>query len=307
MIHICICDDSDAMRDELCGLIQALCQKHSIAASVSCCSSGEELLFDPDDKNRTTDIFFLDILMKKLNGIETAARLRAITPTAQIIFLTVSKEHVFEALDVMPLHYLLKQDMRTEKIEKVFLKAISLAEKGRKEKFTYKFGKTIGSLLLSDIIYFEVKNRIIEIHTKTGPPIEFYIEKVFLKAISLAEKGRKEKFTYKFGKTIGSLLLSDIIYFEVKNRIIEIHTKTGPPIEFYGNISDLEQQLPPESFHRVHRSYIVNFENVDYLSGKEFVCIDRTVIPIGQKYADSREHDSREHYQNFLLNGLSMV
>ena len=49
-------------------------------------------------------------------------------------------------------------------------------------------------------------------------------------------------------------------------------------------------------------SYIVNFENVDYLSGKEFVCIDRTVIPIGQKYADSREH-----YQNYLLNGLSMV
>ena len=234
MIHICICDDSDAMRDELCGLIQGLCQKHSIAASVSCCSSGEELLFDPDDKNRTTDIFFLDILMKKLNGIETAAKLRAINPTVQIIFLTVSKEHVFEALDVMPLHYLLKQDMRTEKIEKVFLKAVSLA--------------------------------------------------------------------YKFGKTIGSLLLSDIIYFEVKNRIIEIHTKTGPPIEFYGNISDLEQQLPLESFHRVHRSYIVNFENVDYLSGKEFVCIDRTVIPIGQKYADSREH-----YQNFLLNGLSMV
>ncbi len=61
--------------------------------------------------------------MKKLNGIETAAKLRAINPTAQIIFLTVSKEHVFEALDVMPLHYLLKtQDMRTEKIEKVFFK-----------------------------------------------------------------------------------------------------------------------------------------------------------------------------------------
>ena len=168
MIHICVCDDSDAMRDELCSLVRELCRKHNIAASVSCCSSGEEMLFDPDDKNRTTDIFFLDILMKKLNGIETAARLRAINPTAQIIFLTVSKEHVFEALDVMPLHYLLKQDMRTEKIEKVFLKAVSLAEKGRKEKFTYKFGKTIGSLLLSDIIYFEVKNRIIEIHTKAG-------------------------------------------------------------------------------------------------------------------------------------------
>ena len=60
--------------------------------------------------------------MKKLNGIETAAKLRAINPTAQIIFLTVSKEHVSEALDVMPLHYLLKQDMRTEKIEKGLFK-----------------------------------------------------------------------------------------------------------------------------------------------------------------------------------------
>ena len=43
------------------------------------------------------DIYFLDILMKQLNGVETAARLRAVSPTAQIIFLTVSKEHVFEA------------------------------------------------------------------------------------------------------------------------------------------------------------------------------------------------------------------
>mgnify|MGYP000476597409 CR=1 FL=1 len=56
------------------------------------------------------------------------------------------------------------------------------------------------------------------------------------------------------------------------------------------------------SFERVHRSYIVNFENVDYLQGREFVCVDQTVIPIGQKYAGAVEQ-----YQNYLLNGLSMI
>lgn len=243
MIHICICDDSDTMRDELHRLIQDICKKNEIGVQIFSYSSGEEMLFHLEEKSQMIDIFFLDILMKKLNGIETAVNLRKTNPTAQIIFLTVSKEHVFDALDVMPLHYLVKQDVRTEKIEKVLLKAISLSQ-----------------------------------------------------------KEQKEKFTYKFGKTMGSILLSDIIYFEVKNRIIEIHAKNNETIEFYGNISDLEQQLPAGSFERIHRSYIVNFENVDYLSGREMVCIDGTAIPIGQKYSEARER-----YQNYLLNYLSII
>ena len=243
MIHICVCDDDDAMGSRLSGLIQDVCKKHGICASVCRFSSGEELLFHLEEMKQPIDIYFLDILMKQLNGVETAARLRAVSPTAQIIFLTVSKENVFEALDVMPLHYLLKQDVGTGKIETVLLRAVSLAE-----------------------------------------------------------KSQRQSFTYKFGKTIGSVLLRDIVYFEAKNRIIEIHLKNGPAIEFYGNIKDLEQQLLSASFERVHRSYIVNFENVDYLQGREFVCVDQTVIPIGQKYAGAVEQ-----YQNYLLNGLSMI
>ena len=66
----------------------------------------------------------------------------------------------------MSLHYLLKQDVGTGKIETVLLRAVSLAEKSQRQSFTYKFGKTIGSVLLRDIVYFEVKNRIIEISSE---------------------------------------------------------------------------------------------------------------------------------------------
>lgn len=243
MFNICVCDDNDTMRAEICDLIRDFSQKNEIGINIRSYASGEEMLFDLSDSEKLTDIFFLDILMKKLDGIETASQLRKINPTAQIIFLTVSKEHVFDALDVMPLHYLVKQDVKSEKIEKVLMKAISLAE-----------------------------------------------------------KNNQSIFTYKFGKTVGSVPLSDIVYFEVKNRIIEMHLKNKSSIEFYCNMTELENQIPAETFWRVHRSFLVNFENVDYLRGKEFVCIEETVIPIGQKYIDVKEK-----YQSFLLEKISVI
>lgn len=201
------------------------------------------MLFDLYESNKLIDIFFLDILMKKLDGIKTASELRTLQPTAQIIFLTISKEHVFEALDVMPLHYLVKQDVSSKKIEKVLQKAVALAE-----------------------------------------------------------KNHKMIFTYKFGKTMGSVPINDIVYFEVKNRIIEMRLKNKTSIEFYSNMSELENQISAGSFERVHRSFIINFENVDYLSGKNFVCIDGTVIPISQKYIAAKDK-----YQKFLLNSISVL
>lgn len=243
MFNICVCDDNDTMRKEISTLIKDFSIKNDISINITGYASGEEMLFDLSEGDKHIDIFFLDILMKKLDGIQTASQLRKINPTAQIIFLTVSKEHVFDALDVMPLHYLVKQDVKSEKIEKVLMKAIALAE-----------------------------------------------------------KNKQEIFTYKFGKVVGSVPLNEIVYFEVKNRIIEMKLKNKTSIEFYSNMTELEEQIPTENFQRVHRSFIINFENVDYLNGKEFVCVDETIIPIGQKYIDVKEK-----YQSFLLDKISAI
>ena len=241
MLNICVCDDNDEMRSNAENMIKKLAEKHGIGVSVLGFSSGEEMIFELSESKRYVDIFFLDMLMKKLNGIETAKELRKINPSAQIVFLTVSKEHVFDALDVMPLHYLIKQDVKTSKIEDVFLKAVSFAQKNRQDIFTYKSGNTVGSVLLKDIVYFEVQNRIIEIH----------------------------------------LMNKEII-------------------SFYGNISDLENELPGEAFQRIHRSYIINFENAEYLKGKDFVCCDGSTVPVGQKYIDVKDK-----FQSFLLDKIS--
>ena len=54
------------------------------------------------------DVIFLDICMPRLNGIETARRLREQNPKALIVFVTASPEYVWDALPLHPFDYLRK-------------------------------------------------------------------------------------------------------------------------------------------------------------------------------------------------------
>ena len=54
------------------------------------------------------DLLFLDIYMKKLNGMETARKLRQIQCKVPIIFLTASPDYAIESYEVQASGYLLK-------------------------------------------------------------------------------------------------------------------------------------------------------------------------------------------------------
>lgn len=53
---------------------------------------------------------------------------------------------------------------------------------------------------------------------------------------------------------------ADIVYAEIMNRKITIHT-VEEDLEYYGKISELEQQLGKD-FYRTHRAYLVHFRYV---------------------------------------------
>lgn len=54
------------------------------------------------------DALFLDICMEGTNGIDTARKLREQAPTLTIVFVTSSKEYVWQSFPVHPFDYLLK-------------------------------------------------------------------------------------------------------------------------------------------------------------------------------------------------------
>ncbi|MGG7142941.1 LytR/AlgR family response regulator transcription factor [Clostridium nigeriense] len=174
MFQICICDDNT---DFLLSLNNKLCKiatKNNLEVNIIKYSSAKQLLFDLDDHRNNIDIYFLDVLIDDLTGIDIANKIRKFSLTSQIIFLTSSKEHVFDALDMMPLHYLLKQELNNDKLEAVFIKAINLIQPSKKNLFYYKVGHTIKCINTNKIVFFEIKNRIVTMMSTDGSTEQFY-------------------------------------------------------------------------------------------------------------------------------------
>lgn len=79
------------------------------------------------------------------------------------------------------------------------------------------------------------------------------------------------------------ILLDDIIYAEVYNRKVVIHKKEED-IEYYGKLSDLEQQAGGD-FFRTHRAYLVHFKYVVKYNASEVYMEKGSVLLAKRKYS----------------------
>ncbi|OCN05738.1 hypothetical protein A4S06_07645 [Erysipelotrichaceae bacterium MTC7] len=167
MIEICLCEDNQRTRDKEIAYLESFEKKHDVMLQVSQFKSGKELLFFLEDHLNSVDIFILDIYLPDMDGIEVAKKIRTMGSTAQIIFVTSSKDHVFEAFDAMPLHYITKDTFHNGKIEDVLLKAISLSQ-ARTPQFVYKKRGDEYLVDTDDIYSFEINGRVTIMDTVNG-------------------------------------------------------------------------------------------------------------------------------------------
>lgn len=165
MLYVSVCDDNKEALQKYSGLIMQIAKKNDLQVRVSCFFSGEQLMFEPRDRLLATDIIYIDMLMGKLNGIDTAVALRNIGFKGQMIFLTSSKDYLLDAFEVAPLHYILKQETTDEKFEAVFLKAASLSQSRQNQSFSFDTFGRITRIPLTEILYFEVQIR--QVHLRT--------------------------------------------------------------------------------------------------------------------------------------------
>lgn len=172
MLHVVLCDDDSEILDNYKSMLNELAKKHELELATRCFSSAEAMLFALED-NWHTDIIYLDVQMYAINGVEAAKRLRAMGNHAQIIFLTNSREYVFESFDAAPLQYLIKGGFSDEKFEQVFLKAVQLSSQNTGELFECVRGSERLAIPIRQIAYFEVTKRIITVHYDNGE-YEFY-------------------------------------------------------------------------------------------------------------------------------------
>lgn len=151
MVAIAICDDENKQRSVLETAIVTRLQLDAIDYKIYHFDCGESLC--NATKLNTFDIIFLDIEMKKLDGIETAKYLRSQNSPAIIIFVTAYPDFVFQGYEVHAFHYILKP-YNTDKIIAVLKSAIHELENVKEQHYTIYSKSGTYKIYLKDILYF---------------------------------------------------------------------------------------------------------------------------------------------------------
>lgn len=158
-VSIALCDDEEVMLNILKEKIVNHMKKTFFCYTITTFYSAEQLLAS----KMNFDILFLDIQMEKLNGIEAAKLYRKKNKNTSIVFITISKEYVFEAFDVEAVNYLLKP-LSDKKFSQTFARIIQKLIKTQEQYLAIQQGKIFRKIKCSDILYAEVVKRKIYLH-----------------------------------------------------------------------------------------------------------------------------------------------
>lgn len=117
------------------------------------------------NSNIEFDIIFFDIELPGINGIETARKIRELDNSIIFIFITYLNEKVYEVLDLQIFNFVRKSHFHKEidRILDSLIKRLGYLA----EKYPFPIGDIEIYLKLYDIIYLEVLNRRVIVHTKT--------------------------------------------------------------------------------------------------------------------------------------------
>lgn len=144
-----IVDDNKYDQRYLIDTIEEWCQHKDITFDIQCFNNGEEFLKEYEkDKFK---LVFMDIYMNKINGIEVVNKIRQTDSRLLFVFLTTSKEHVFEAIPLHIFDYIQKpysKDRLFHVLDEIY-KFIPQANK----MIEFNSGKQHVCLNLSDILY----------------------------------------------------------------------------------------------------------------------------------------------------------
>lgn len=189
MLNIGVCDDDVKFAGKLEMTLSSIATQEYIEADIDVYFDGEELLIGIEKDKKQYDMIFLDIEMKKLNGLETAKRIRKMDQIVLLIYVTSYKNYAIEAYEVQPFRFIVKP-VDINILRKYFLQAYEKIVAGD-FYYHYKYKKDYYKVLVNDIVYFESKRRIINIHLVDGTVLQYYD-----KLNNIENRMKKEKVVF---------------------------------------------------------------------------------------------------------------
>ena len=183
-MHIAICDDDEISRICILKLLSEYATSHkSMNLSFSAFSNPEDLL-DVAEKVDGFDVYILDIVMPKMNGIELGIRLRNQGHDGSIIYLTSSTDFAIDSYKAEASNYILKPvDLDT--FLQALDKAISTVIDKKSNSILVKTKECSMRLSFDSILFVELRKRALCYHLANGSVVESILLRVpFAEAIA---------------------------------------------------------------------------------------------------------------------------
>jgi DNA-binding LytR/AlgR family response regulator len=149
MLNIAVCDDERLYIDNLGEIILSFTQQNSMSVNIEKFDDGIELI----SSGIKFDLIFLDIEMKKSNGIEVAERIREVDSNVPIVYVTSYSDYWRRAYKVHAFDFILKP-FNSEEIFRVLSDFIALKKTSNVKtvELTTEYGTEIQPI--NEIYYF---------------------------------------------------------------------------------------------------------------------------------------------------------
>ncbi len=170
------------------------------------------------------DVVMLDVQMPGLTGFEVARRLLRSGVESQLVFVTAYDQHAIEAFDVNAVDYLLKP-----------------VEPSRLATAVDRVRKRIAS--------------------DRGPARPREDLERLLQRLS-ERQDRREQLAVKVGERFLLVQSDEVVHASVEDEVITVVTNSLSGTSNYRTLDELQAQLDPAVFWRVHRSHLVNINKI---------------------------------------------
>jgi DNA-binding LytR/AlgR family response regulator len=117
------------------------------------------------------------------------------------------------------------------------------------------------------------------------PRLKQAVDKAAETLESNKEEVKVEEQGFVFVKDNGVLKrisIDDILYLEAMGDYVKVHTQQKFHV-VHATLKSIEEKLPPSKFVRVHRSYIVAINKIDYIQ-EGTISIGKTTIPVADTH-----------------------
>lgn len=163
-MKIAVCEDDERDREQFCRQLQAAMERRELAADVEVFETAEELMKAAD--KTFYSIFFFDILLPGMSGMDAALKLRRQGNYSPVVFTTVTRDYLAQSYGVWAAHYLVKP-IADRDVDEALSRALKVLA-GDQKTLTVMVNRHMEYIPYADIYYISGNNRNCLIHTHTG-------------------------------------------------------------------------------------------------------------------------------------------